>query len=55
LCKESGEAKVIVFNSSGHGDFDLAAYDSYLSGTLQDYELPQEQIQEALTSLPQVD
>ena len=32
--KESGEKKVILFNLSGHGHFDLAAYDSYLSGTM---------------------
>ena len=32
--RESGEKKVIVFNLSGHGLFDMAAYDSYLSGTM---------------------
>jgi tryptophan synthase beta chain len=36
-CRESGEAKTILFNLSGHGDFDLAAYDAYLSGKLQDF------------------
>ena len=53
-CKESGEAKVIAFNNSGHGHFDLAAYDSYLTGKLEDYDLPEEEIQKALVSLPQV-
>ena len=53
-CKESGESKVIVFNNSGHGHFDLAAYDNYLAGELVDYELPDEEIQRALASLPQV-
>ena len=53
-CKESGESKVIVFNNSGHGHFDLTAYDSYLAGELVDYELPDEEIQRALASLPQV-
>ncbi len=34
-CKESGEAKVIAFNLSGHGLLDLSAYDSYLSGRME--------------------
>lgn len=54
-CRESGEAKVIVLAFSGHGHFDLAAYDEYLSGRMQDYELPEEEIQKALKDLPQVD
>jgi tryptophan synthase beta chain len=52
--KEAGEAKTILFGLSGHGHFDLSAYDSYLSGSLQDYELPQESIEKALTELPAV-
>jgi tryptophan synthase beta chain len=35
-CKERGEEKVILFNLSGHGYFDLSAYDSYLRGELED-------------------
>ncbi len=35
-CRESGEAKTIFFNYSGHGMLDLAAYDEYLSGGLTD-------------------
>jgi len=54
-CKESGEAKVIAFNNSGHGHFDLAAYDSYIAGDLEDYEYPEEEIQKALAFLPQID
>lgn len=53
-CKESGEAKVIVFNNSGHGHFDLSSYERYLSGGLEDYSYPEEKIQEALKSLPKV-
>jgi tryptophan synthase beta chain len=53
-CKESGESKVILFNASGHGHFDLAAYDAYLSQDLPDYELEDEQIQVALEDLPKV-
>jgi tryptophan synthase beta chain len=51
-CKESGEAKVILFNFSGHGHFDLAAYDAYLSGALQDYEYPESEVAKALAGLP---
>jgi tryptophan synthase beta chain len=51
-CKESGEKKVIVFNLSGHGHFDMASYAAYLNGELQDYDYPQEAIAEAMTHLP---
>jgi len=53
-CKESGEAKTILFNLSGHGHFDLGAYDSYLSGKLEDYAYPREKVEEALTHLPKI-
>jgi len=53
-CKESGERKVIVFNLSGHGHFDLGAYDAYMTGKLEDYSYPREKIEEALTHLPKV-
>lgn len=53
-CKESGEKKVILFNLCGHGHFDLSAYDSYLSGELEDYEYPAEKIEESLHHLPQI-
>jgi tryptophan synthase beta chain len=53
-CKETGEEKVIVFNFSGHGHFDLSAYDKYLSGGLEDYEYPDEKIKESLKNLPKV-
>jgi tryptophan synthase beta chain len=53
-CKESGESKVILFNHSGHGHFDMAAYESYLSGKLQDYAYPEDMVKEALKSLPEV-
>ncbi|OIO03725.1 TrpB-like pyridoxal phosphate-dependent enzyme [Candidatus Desantisbacteria bacterium CG_4_10_14_0_8_um_filter_48_22] len=54
-CKASNEAKCIVFNFSGHGHFDLAAYDAYLSGKLEDFPLPEEKIKEALKDVPKVD
>jgi tryptophan synthase beta chain len=52
--KEAGEARTILFGLSGHGNFDLAAYDTYLAGNLHDYEHPQEAIDEALAQLPRV-
>ena len=52
--KEAGEARTILFGLCGHGHFDLAAYDSYLSGSMQDYEHPEAAIAEALTTLPSV-
>ncbi len=53
-CKKSGEAKIIAFNLSGHGHFDLAAYDAYQKKELEDYEYPDEAVQEALTHLPAI-
>ena len=53
-CKESGESKVILFNNSGHGHFDLAAYDAYFREDLPDYVLEEEDIQKALAELPKV-
>jgi tryptophan synthase beta chain len=52
--KEQGEERVIVFNLSGHGHFDLAAYQEYLAGNLVNYEHPQKEIKKALASLPDV-
>ncbi|MFC5818324.1 TrpB-like pyridoxal phosphate-dependent enzyme [Nonomuraea harbinensis] len=51
-CKESGEEKVILTALCGHGHFDLAAYERYLSGEMEDFALPQERIDEALSGLP---
>lgn len=53
-CKETGEEKVIAFNFSGHGHFDLSAYDRYLDGALEDYEYPEEKIRESLKKLPKL-
>jgi tryptophan synthase beta chain len=53
-CKQTGEAKTILLAHSGHGHFDLAAYEAYLSGKLDDYAYPEEKVREALTHLPQV-
>jgi len=53
-CREAGESKTILIAHSGHGHFDLAAYDEYLSGRLQDYEYPEAKVKEALAFLPEV-
>jgi tryptophan synthase beta chain len=53
-CKETGEEKVIAFNLCGHGHFDMAAYDSFLTSELEDYEYPKEKVMQALKGLPKV-
>ncbi len=53
-CKQSGEEKTILFNCSGHGNFDMSAYDAYYSGQLVDYEYPDALIKEALARIPKI-
>jgi tryptophan synthase beta chain len=53
-CKETGEAKTILLAHSGHGHVDMAAYEAYFAGKLQDYEYPKEKIEAALKELPEV-
>ena len=53
-CKETGEEKVIFFANSGHGHFDLGAYDAYHAGKLVDYEYPAELVKQALANLPKL-
>jgi tryptophan synthase beta chain len=52
--RTKGEKRVILFNLSGHGNFDLSAYEAYLSGKLEDYEYPATAIEASLKKLPQV-
>jgi tryptophan synthase beta chain len=52
--KAMGEGRVILFNLSGHGNFDLGAYEAYLSGKLEDYEYPSQAVADSLKALPQV-
>ncbi|WP_457551238.1 TrpB-like pyridoxal phosphate-dependent enzyme [Desulfobacula sp.] len=49
--KEEGKEKTILFNWSGHGLVDLAAYEAFFRGKLADHDLPQEQIDAALKDL----
>jgi tryptophan synthase beta chain len=51
--KEEGKEKVILVNFSGHGLIDLGAYDQFLSGSLQDFDYPAEEIAEAEKILEQ--
>lgn len=52
--KEEGKERTILFNLSGHGHVDMAAYDAYFGGQLEDYEYPEEAIKESLAHLPKV-
>ncbi len=52
--KEEGKEKVILFNLSGHGHVDMAAYDAFFAGKLEDFEYPAEKVKESLAHLPQV-
>jgi tryptophan synthase beta chain len=53
-CKEEGKSKTILIAHSGHGHFDLASYEKYLSGELEDYAYPEEEVRKAQADLPQV-
>ncbi len=53
-CRESGERKTIVIGLSGHGHFDLSSYEAYLTGGLEDYEYPEEEVAASLAALPAV-
>jgi len=52
--KAKGEERVILFNLSGHGHFDMASYQQYLSGALVDYAYSSAAVAESIESLPQV-
>jgi len=50
---EAGEERTILFNLSGHGHFDLSAYDAYLAGDLEDPEFSEADMEAALARLPE--
>jgi len=50
-----GRTRVILFNLSGHGHFDLAAYDQYFAGKLEDFEYPREAVERSIANLPRVE
>jgi tryptophan synthase beta chain len=53
-CRESGEKKTILFNLSGHGHFDMTAYDAFFKGGLVDYDLDEEALKAAEDAIPKV-
>jgi tryptophan synthase beta chain len=53
--KAKGEKRVILFNLSGHGHFDMMSYQQYLNGKLEDYAYPAEEVEKAMQTLPQVE
>src|SRR5512144_2547692 len=54
MAKEEGKQRVILFGLSGHGQLDMAAYDAYFAGKLEDFEYPAEKVKESLKALPKV-
>jgi predicted alternative tryptophan synthase beta-subunit len=53
--KAKGEKRVILFNLSGHGNFDMGAYEAYLNGKLENYEYPAEAVARAMETLAKVE
>ncbi len=54
MCKNKNEKKIIVFANSGHGHFDLSAYDAYHNNKIRDYQHTKEDIKKSLESLPKI-
>lgn len=52
--REEGKERTILFCLSGHGHFDMASYDAFMGGKLEDYEYPEENIRASLANLPEV-
>ncbi len=52
--REAGEERVILMALCGHGHFDLASYDAYLAGELEDYDYPEEKVAAAQERIPVV-
>ncbi len=50
----TGEPKVILFNLTGHGHFDMSSYERFFSGKLEDYDYPAEAVARSLEHLPKV-
>ena len=53
--QQEGKERVILFNLSGHGHVDMAAYDAYFAGKLEDFDYPADKVREALARLPKVE
>ena len=52
--KEAGEPRTILFNLSGHGHFDMAAYDKYFAGELEDFAYPEAAVEASMKKLPEI-
>jgi tryptophan synthase beta chain len=52
--RDSGQEKVILFNLSGHGHFDMQAYDDYLAGRLPEFEFSDDALERGLSHVPEV-
>ena len=53
-CKETGEEKTILFCLSGHGHFDLSAYEAYNAGKLNDVDYTEDMLAEGFACIPEV-
>ncbi|MDR2690163.1 MAG: TrpB-like pyridoxal phosphate-dependent enzyme [Azoarcus sp.] len=53
-CKRTGEPKVILFNLTGHGHFDMSSFERYFAGSLEDFDYPVEAVERSLAKLPVV-
>lgn len=53
--KDAGQEKVILFSLSGHGYFDMAAYDYYFSGDMEDFAYSEEDVKESMKNLPKIE
>ena len=51
-CKESGESKTILTALCGHGHLDMAAYEAYLAGTMEDLDFPEDELRDAMAAVP---
>jgi tryptophan synthase beta chain len=51
--KQAGEERVILFGLCGHGNFDMAAYDAFLAGKLEDPEFSESEFDAAVAALPE--
>jgi tryptophan synthase beta chain len=54
MCKSKKEKKIIVFSNSGHGYFDLSAYDAYHNKKIKDFKHPEKEIKKAMAKLPTI-
>ena len=54
ICKKKNEKKIIVFANSGHGHFDLSAYDAYHNDKIRDYQHTKEDVKKSLKTLPKI-